>query len=276
MGQLSVIRSSPLATVQDQGRFGFRKYGIPQSGAIDMEGLRIANQLVGNEKTAPAIEFALGGLKLEALKSTTVGVFGAAMTINNMHTVSSAAHLDKGDVIELTPPKLVYAYLAIGGKLAIEDAFESKSTYLPGKFGGLEGRVLRQGDVLKAEGKSKPLQQVKSRSAPGSTIHFMKGPEWPWLEKTFFPRKFEVASSSNRIGIRLIGEPLTCHTPEIRSSAVIPGTIQLPPNGQPIVLMNDCQTMGGYPRIGKVVNEDLGDLGQLKPNAKVNLIPIET
>ena len=99
----------------------------------------------------------------------------------------------------------------------------------------------------------------------------MKGPEWDLLKELPYSKSFKVAASSNRMGIRLEGS-LDCDFQEIASSAVVPGTIQLPPNEQPIVLMNDCQTTGGYPRIGKVLDEDLGKLSQVRPGQKITFI----
>lgn len=270
MGKLRIIQSSPLATIQDLGRFEFRKYGIPQSGVIDPEGMQIANQLAGNDIDSPLIEYALGGLKLEALETTSLGVFGASLKVNGQDLRVNGAMLKSGDIIELSTPRLVYAYVAPGGQLQLEKTFDSFSTYLPGRFGGIDGRSLINGDVLKTNGNG-VIQKATSRLIPGKVIRFMKGPEWDALSKPFHSKEFSVDQASNRIGIRLIGEKLVSTISDIKSSAVIPGTIQLPPSGQPIVLMNDCQTTGGYPRIGKVLDEDLGKLGQIRPNKTVLL-----
>lgn len=266
-----MIQTGPLATVQDRGRFGFRKYGIPQSGAMDLEGLQLANQLVGNDPDSAAIEYALSGMSLEVLEDSLIGLFGAALKINNERILANAASVKKDDKIELSTPKLRYAYFAIGGKLKADYQFQSYSTYIPGNFGGLEGRALKKGDLLVTGGTGK-LQQVKPRPMPGNIIRFIKGPEWGCLAEPFESKEFQIDPSSNRIGIRLIGKKLKTHFSEIRSSAVVPGTIQLPPNGQPIVLMNDCQTTGGYPRIGKVLDEDLGKLGQVRVGKEIILL----
>lgn len=270
MGKLKIIQASPLATIQDTGRFGFRKYGIPQSGAIDPEGMRIANQLVGNALDPPVIEFALGGMRLEVVEQTHIGVFGAGIKLNGAPLRMNAAVLECGDLVELTPPKLVYAYLALGGKVEAENVFDSCSTYLPGKFGGYKGRSLRKGDILGTTGAGS-LQNIEARPSPDNVIRFMKGPEWDALVEPFDSKEYKADPSSNRIGIRVNGDPLDCKIKEIKSSAVVPGTIQLPPNGQPIILMNDCQTTGGYPRIGKVLDEDLGKLGQVRGGLSVVL-----
>jgi len=273
MGKLSVISSGPLATIQDRGRFGYRKFGIPQSGAMDPGGMKVVNHLVGNPDDAPVIEFALSGWKLEALEDTHVGAYGAALKIDGRALRSSAILLSKGSVLEVSPPWLAYGYLAIGGVIEATHIFGSFSTYLPGKFGGINGRSLKKHDLIKSRGQGK-LQSATSRRTPDGEVAFRIGPEWHTLEHPFRTKSFTVDPSSNRIGIRLMGTPMRCKEQEIKSSAVIPGTIQLPPNGQPIVLMNDCQTTGGYPRIGKVLEEDLWKLAQTKAGEKVTLTQV--
>jgi len=270
VGRIRIINASPLTTIQDYGRFGFRKYGIPQSGAIDQEGMQIANNLVANELNAPVIEFALGGIRFEVLERTAIGVFGAEVKVDGTTLRENATLTKTGAVIEIAPPKLVYGYLAIGGTFQLSSTFDSYSTYLPAKLGGLEGRMLRKGDVLHTIGEEKTCT-VPSRHLENKVIRFSKGPEWSSLKAPFESKEFQIDHSSNRIGIRLSGEKLECSLSEIKSSAVLPGTIQLPPNGQPIVLLNDCQTTGGYPRIGKVLDEDLGKVGQVKVGQKVRL-----
>jgi len=268
MGKISLLRSRPLVTIHDQGRFGFRKYGIPQSGAVDKDGMHIANGLVGNKENAPIIEFAIGGMSFETLERTAIGVFGAGIKLNGKPLRESAIIAESGSVLEISSPKLVYGYLAIGGKLQLPTSFNSFPTYLPAKFGGIEGRSLRKGDVLQSVGVEKTCH-IPSRHLETHIIKFIVGPEWEALKTPFEAEEYQIDPSSNRIGTRLIGESLECTLSEIKSSAVVPGTIQLPPNGQPIVLMNDCQTTGGYPRIGKVLEEDLGKLGQARVGQKI-------
>lgn len=267
MGKLRVIKTGPLASIQDLGRLGYRKYGIPQSGAMDLKMMRAANQMVGNPKDHPAIEFALSGIKLEAMEESYVCVLGSQLMVNGKITNTTTAHLTPGDLIEAKLPDGVYAYLAIAGRIQSKEDFGSVSTYTPAKFGGLNGRNLQEGDEL-ISGKSNILSHnadefKRSEEAP-SIIRIMRGPEWDLLKELPEMKMFKIDPSSNRMGIRLIGEPLDCDYQEIASSAVVPGTIQLPSDGQPIVLMKDCQTTGGYPRIGKVVEEDLGKLAQVR------------
>lgn len=277
MGKLKVIKSGGLSTIQDEGRFGYRQYGIPQSGAMDLDAMHGANELVGNDSHFPVIETAIQGLELEALVETTIGLTGAEVVAKlngqqvSMHT---SIQLNKGDVLSISAPKEgVYSYLGIGGELVAREDFGSRSTYLMAGFGGLNGKALVKGDVLETKDAEsyKERSRKKNIEAPTElqTIRIMKGPEW-WMLKDLPDRKvFKIDPSSNKMGIRLEGDPLGVDGKEIVSSAVIPGTIQVPSNGLPIVLMNDCQTTGGYPRIGKVIDADLGLLAQLGPMKKV-------
>lgn len=278
MGKLRVIKTGPMATIQDKGRFGYRQFGIPQSGVIDFDSMAIANFLVGNPNSHPVIEYALAGMKLEALEDTLVGVSGAEIKSDGQDITHSSIHLLKGNVLELSPPKKMYGYLAVGGLLKANKEFGSYSTYIAAEFGGIEGRALQIGDVLETDGDT----LLEHRAVPNelksveeiTTIRIMKGPEWSLLQELPTNKVFTIDPASNRMGIRLSGSTLKCDGSEIISSAVIPGTIQLPSNGQPIVLMNDCQTTGGYPRIGKVLEEDMGKLAQVPYKKQVEFVVV--
>ncbi len=278
MGKLKVIKAGALSTIQDKGRFGFRQYGIPQSGAMDIKSMKNANQLVSNKSDWPVIETAIQGIELVALEETVVAVTGATVTIqvNNRQVAMNASnHLQAGDFLCISKPmEGVYSYLGISGRLEANEDFGSNSTYVMAGFGGIEGRVLKQGDILQTQNapvfKASSIQ-TESKTNEIEIIHIIKGPEWKLLKDLPERTIFQIDPSSNRMGIRLLGDPLNIEGEEILSSAVIPGTVQLPPNGIPIILMNDCQTTGGYPRIGKVIDEDLGRLAQLNPMRKVRL-----
>lgn len=275
MGKLRVIQSSPLATIQDKGRFGYRRYGIPQSGAMDLDMLLFVNRSVGNKQSCPAIEFALLGMHLEAVEKTTVAFIGCTATVNNEVKKVNTVHLKAGDMLRLSAPLGVYAYFSIQGKLLADQVFDSFSTYLPGGFGGFKGRSLKEGDILETSNgkavKSADLGPIEA----SNRIRFMSGPESELLKEDLHNQAFQIDPSSNRTGIRLKGPKLSCQEREIVSSAVVPGTIQLPPSGLPIVLMNDCQTTGGYPRIGKVVEEDMGKLAQVRPTKDMKFILLD-
>ncbi|WP_462253449.1 5-oxoprolinase subunit C family protein [Ekhidna sp.] len=272
MGKLKVIKTGPAASIQDFGRFGVRRYGIPQSGAMDINMMILANKLVGNEEDFPVIEFAMMGSKMEALEESIVSVVGAESMLNGKKMSNKSFEMVPGDQLEVSTPAAVYGYIALAGKIQSKVDFDSSSTYPPAKFGGINGAPLKAGDILESKGdgrSKKEYDHPEIRPEPDVEITIMKGPEWEYLKELPSNKTFVIDSSSNRMGIRLIGE-LQCDYREIKSSAVVPGIIQLPPNGQPIVLMNDCQTTGGYPRIAKVIKEDLGKLAQVKAGGKIS------
>jgi antagonist of KipI len=274
MGKLRVIKSGSMATIQDKGRFGFRQFGIPQSGAMDLRSMKEANYLTGNQEDYPVIEFALAGLKLEAMEDSIIGIVGASVKVNSKEIEGANWLLKAGDVLEISHPDQVYGYLSIGGLLNAKLDFGSYSTYTMAGFGGIEGRPLKSGDILETDDDPtfEPRAFQKQTSALDNVvaIRIMKGPEWNMLKELPDGKTFTIDPASNRMGIRLSGATIKCDGSEIISSAVIPGTIQLPANGQPIILMNDCQTTGGYPRIGKVIEEDMGKLAQVKSNQKIH------
>ena len=272
MGRLKVIKAGPLATIQDFGRFGSRRYGVPQAGAMDRESMIAANQLVGNEAHFPVVELAIKGMVLETIEETKISVVGASIMVNDEPCHENHFLLKKGDSLEVSAPNNVYGYLGIGGVLQAKEDFGSVSTYLLAGFGGIEGKVLKAGDELitqRTPGKSVSKELPDRVRNDSTVIRIMKGPEWDYLKELPDSKTYVVDPTSNRMGIRLNGT-IESDYREISSSAVIPGTIQLPADGQPIVLMNDCQTTGGYPRIGKVIDEDLGKLAQVRSGLQVS------
>lgn len=273
MGKLMIQHAGALASVQDKGRFGYRRYGVPQSGAMDVQAMVQANWLVENEPSFPVIENALHRLSLVAEKPTTVGLTGALaeVTINSNKVKMYQTHKMKpGDILSVsTPMKGVFTYIAIGGQLIAKKDFGSYSTYPLAGLGGLNGTPLKPNDKLIAPHsipfKKRHIKEPKiPKFSSQQVIRFMTGPEYPHLLTPLENPLFHIDPSSNRIGIRLNGETLMTSKKEILSSAVLPGTIQLPANGKPIILMNDAQTTGGYPRIGKVIDADIGRLAQIR------------
>lgn len=277
MGKLTVIKSAPLASIQDRGRIGHRRHAIPQSGAMDFALMCQANRGVGNPDEAPVVEFALMGMRLAAQEETFVAFAGCTAQVNDQACTQPSMLLQPGDVLVLSAPKKVYGYLAVRGALELSPVLGSFSTYLPGGFGGYKGRCLQQGDVLKTLEDNAPTERsmpIIESSAPPSSIRFTEGPEWDHITEKWDTKSFQISPASNRVGIRLVGTPLDCRISEIASSAVIPGTMQLPADGLPLLLMNDCQTTGGYPRIGTILPEDLGTLAQIRPGERVTLFRV--
>lgn len=277
-----MIKVGAMATIQDEGRFGYRQYGIPQSGAMDKAALHFANQLLGNGKHFPALEVAMQGLVLKAVEETLISVTGAAVSIKineEQLPMNQALQLRVGDQVTISSTKKgVYFYLGMAGKIEADMVFESYSTYTMAGFGGTEGRSLKAGDELLSGKPERTRPETAQKLDPPNSnqpIRILKGPEWGMLKDSPDRKTFTVSPSSNRMGVRLEGPTVDIESAEITSSAVIPGTIQLPSNGHPIVLMNDCQTTGGYPRIAKVIEEDMGRLAQKRPAEEIKFTLFE-
>lgn len=278
--EIKIIRAGMQATVQDLGRTGHRAEGVPASGAMDSCALRIANALVGNPENAAAIEFAFVGPTLAFSEDTWVALGGAeceGLPSWRLHRVPVGAALEIGPCV-----RGCRGYLAVSGGIDVPMVLGSRSTYLRGGFGGFEGRALRKGDVLRTlagPGVSRELGggsanwRIDPRVLPPyssePTVRVVEGVDADvgrgWIEEVF-----RVSPQSDRMGLRLKSErPLTTNRRELLSTAVAPGTVQLPPDGQLLVLMADAQTIGGYPQIAHVISVDLPLLAQLRPGDRV-------
>ena len=277
MSRLTVVNPGVFTTIQDSGRFGFGKYGVPVSGAMDVESFKLANQLVGNPHHYPVLECTLQGGLYRFDSDAEIAITGAEMNpvVNGKLIEMNCTHrISKGDELILGfAEKGCRSYLAIFGLLQADKIMESYSTYTLAGFGGYSGRALKKNDILKWEPTAKvEFSHETLKPIDMDKVHNVKvtlGTEWEWLDKKiqeqFFDSNFKVMNQSNRMGIRLDGRALKSPDQQMISSPVIPGIIQLPENGKPIILMKDGQTIGGYPRIAKVVDDDLWKLAQLKP-----------
>ncbi|MFY0689671.1 MAG: biotin-dependent carboxyltransferase family protein [Cyclobacteriaceae bacterium] len=278
---IEIINPGALSTVQDIGRVGYRDQGVPTSGWMDPSAAILANEWVGNSDSSSNIECFLGEFEFKVLKDIYFSVAGAysQISINKQPVpIHHFYQLSQGDnikIINRTSGQI--AYVAFAGKLEIPIALDSFSTCLPGKFGGYDGRPLRKGDIVKIESTSMPPKQIERVSLPKYTktqvLRFIPGPEFGQLsnpeQQKLFNTSFAIGTQSNRIGYRLEEVVLGKHALSIPSRPVFLGTMQLPPNGLPIILMADAQTTGGYPRIGQIVRADIGRLAQCKPGNRV-------
>lgn len=287
-GSLEVIDGGLLTTIQDNGRFGYRKYGVPVSGAMDDYAYRLANWLAGNPEGSPVLEMTLKGGTYRFSSNSVIAITGAYMKpkVNDVKVEMNASlEVHTGDVLSLEYCKRgCRSYLAIRGQLDVNKVLDSYSTYLTGKFGGLEGRKLAQGDELfwdetneDFSAKRVPKDQLPYYSSK-VTLRILKGPEWDWLTKQqqeqFLNTEFEVSSQSNRMGVRLLGQQIKSGKDHMTSAPVIPGIIQLPESGNPIIIMKDGQAVGGYPRIAKVIDADLWRVGQFWGEMKISFSKI--
>jgi len=280
---IKVIKSGLVCSVQDPGRFGYRHLGVPISGWMDEKSALAANSILGNDEKDAVIEMGPVGMEILFLEETNIVLTGAPKhTLLNQKRVSfnSRLHLSIGDTIKIkTGNKGVWTYLAIDGGIQKELTLGSRSFYLPAKI----GHTLLSGVEL-AINKGQNLRNADLNSRikfdhlfNENYIRVRKGPEYDMLsdvqKQTIFNSPFTIGANSNRMGYYLmpLNSKLLSGLPDIITSVVSPGSIQLPPSGTPIALMKDCQTTGGYARILQVLQEDLSVLAQKRSDAKVYL-----
>ncbi len=290
--QASLIIEDPglLTTVQDLGRWGAQHYGVSVSGAMDRVSLRLANRLVGNPEEFAGLEITMSGPKIRFNKNSQVAVSGAEFILrldgylvssDTLLTVESGQILSFGERLNGAR-----AYLAVAGGLDIEPVMGSRSTHLPSKRGGISGRSLRRGDELCVgdfRGESvRPCSTLKwgRRTFGGAKVRVIFGLQANWFLPealdTLCAETYRVGTASDRMGYRMVGAPVhTCGSKELLSQAVSFGAVQVPPSGELIVSMADCQTTGGYPRIATVITADLYLLGQLGPGDWVEFLPCD-
>jgi len=280
---LEVVELSGLATIQDSGRTGWRKFGVPSSGPMDAFAFHAANMLAGNTSNGAAIEIGLGDITLRALRDCVVSVTGVDYSLSIYvweFPLWSSYYVRAGWTIRLN--KLDYgmwAYLAIAGGFQTHLVLDSVSTNLRGHFGGLDGRQLQTGDVLRSRTPSRLLNELAARTLPESArpvysdnpiVDVIMGPQEKYFTDdsiaTFMSQEYTVSNTSDRMGYRLEGATLKHRRKaELISEGMTMGAIQIPSNGQPIVMMADSPTTGGYPKIGTVASADLPLLAQCVP-----------
>src|SRR4029453_1587915 len=282
---LFVAPAGFLTSVQDLGRSRFRQFGVSPGGALDCFGLRVANLLVGNDEGAAGLEISLGGLQLRFEDDRVVAWCGGDFDVHIGSRVLPAGHagsVNAGDKLKIGAPKAgCRSWLSISGGTVVEPVLGSRSTDLRASFGGFEGRSLRDGDVLPLgmrPGSPTPATGISSWTAPHDWVspakrepilRFVRGMDWNRFNASslqhFTSEAFTVSSDSDRMGVRLEGPELNRKDKvDLVSEAVAPGTIQVPPSGKPILLLGDCQTIGGYPKIAHVIAVDLGLAAQLR------------
>ena len=278
---IEIVQAGPLITVQDLGRSGFRHQGVSRAGALDSLSLRIANRLVGNPEEAAGLELLFGNTRIRFLKEIWFALAGCECfaTLNGKPVLLGwTKRARAGDELVIGMPRNgLCAYLAFEGGIDVPVLMGSKSTDVQGAFGGWEGRKLQNGDLLPV-GKKHP-KQLKNRGVLlpvlNQVIRVLAGPEMEQIssatQDAFFNHGWKVTADSNRMGFRLEGETLRrTESADLLSHGVFPGVIQVPPNGQPIILAAEAQATGGYPRIATVIQPDLWKLGQLRPGAFVH------
>ncbi|WP_163970601.1 5-oxoprolinase subunit C family protein [Oceanobacillus halotolerans] len=275
-----------MTTFQDMGRTGYQRFGVPVSGAMDPFALQVANILVGNPRDTVALEVTLIGPTLEVLEPMTIAITGANLNpkVNNVSVgMWKPIRLEAGDVLTFGQHhEGVRAYIAVSGGVDAPTIFGSKSTDMKSGFGSM----LEKGTVIKGDSDNREVaslvglsQKVVPTYAKSVKVGVIEGPHTDLFTEEgrtrFFDTVHVVDANSNRMGYRLASEPVTLKEgSDIFSDAIPFGGIQIPRNGQPIILMADRQTTGGYPRIGTVISADIPKLAQLVPKGEIQFYPI--
>ena len=284
---IEIIEPGMLTTVQDRGRYGYQRYGVPVCGAMDEFALRAANLLVGNDEGAAGLEITVTGPTIRFLTDTWIAVTGADISplldggpLGRWESVQAR----KDSILTFQEPKDgMRAYLAVAGGLDVPAVMGSRSTYVKAGLGGLEGRPLRRGDVLSSLPLEQGAEMAKRRLPAGygaptygddHVIRVALGPQHQAFDEeaiaTFLSSMYIVAQDSDRMGYRLEGSPVGHKdSPDIVSDGNPLGAVQIPGDGMPRVLLADRGTTGGYAKIATVISVDVGTLAQALPGHTV-------
>ncbi len=284
MACIRIVRPGLLTTVQDEGRVGYGHLGVPKCGALDAYALRWAQRLAGEGRESPALEVTLLGPTIEIVGETSAGLAGADLgaSLNGVPwPPGEGRHLRAGDVIAFSGPREgLRAYLAFRGGVEAGLVLGSRSTDLQSGIGGFHGRPLRAGDVLSVGEGCEPLRRAPVPTMRGGdVVRVMAGPRdglFPGDALTLLTRApYTVKTESDRVGMRLQGEPIPKAPGSILSEGMPLGAIQVPPSGQPIVLLHARGTVGGYPVLATVISADLPVLAQRKPGEGVRFTLVD-
>lgn len=289
MAELTILSSGPCTTIQDHGRTGFQAFGVPEGGAQDYDALVTANWLVGNAAHAGGLECYGGGLEFTADCSLAIALSGTARGSLNVtaadgavaeHGAGRTVFIRAGDRISLAPMRdSNLAFISLSAEIDLPRIYGSQSTSVNARLGGLDGRRFADGDRL-------PLIPVKDRPAPRilsdcaaffacpERLRVVLGPQDYAFDSQQTERLLDtnwtLTSKMDRMGVRLKGpQILHKHSADILSDGIVKGAIQVPGDGQPIIMMADHQTTGGYTKIACVISADLGALARLHPNRTV-------
>lgn len=281
---IEVVKPGLSTSIQDLGRIGYQQFGMVVAGAMDPFALQLANILVGNPREAAGIEVVMMGPKLKFLQDTVIAICGANLSPQLDGKAISMWHskkIEKGQELSFGKPiDGSYAYIAVGGGIRTEKLMGSRSTYVKAKIGGLTGDYLAKGDRLPAgepkfdkAGRSL-LPHIIPNYTKSKRIRVILGPDRHAFTEaglhTFLTETYKITTKTDRMGTRLEGKAIE-HVggADIISDAVLPGTVQVPANGLPIILLADRQPTGGYTRIATVITEDLPRLAQKFPGKEI-------
>lgn len=279
---LRVIEPGLSTTVQDAGRFGYQRFGVSVSGAVDLESLRIANRLAGNPADAAAIEMTMTGGAYEVrAERLAVALCGADMPLsfdgepaapNRTHVVRRGTRIEIG-----MARSGLRAYLGVGGGIDVRPVLGSRATHPRSGLGGVEGRALVKGDLLPGvPAEPPPLLRLKNDRRPyfGGLVRIVAGPQADAFEphalRLLTWGRYRLSSQIDRMAARLEGPVLPFRDGfNIVSDGIVAGSIQVPGHGNPLVLLADRQTTGGYPKIATAISPDLARIGQRRPHERI-------
>jgi KipI family sensor histidine kinase inhibitor len=281
--RIQIQDPGPQTTVQDLGRPGYLRYGIPPSGPVDHAAFILANRLVGNRDDAAALECTVMGPRFVAEAPCAIAVTGAAMplSVNGQEAAMwTTLPLNAGDVVKLGPTRVgIRGYIAFSGGIDVPEVLGARATYLRGRLGGAAGRALQRGDVLRLWPAALPAPrrvrpEAQPRLDPEPEIRVVLGPQDDRFTAegiaALLAGPYEMTTHSDRMGARLRGPHVThSRGHDIISDGIALGSIQVPGDGQPIVLLVDRQSTGGYTKVATVCSFDVGRLGQAKPGQRL-------
>lgn len=277
-GAIEIVEAGPLTSVQDLGRHGYQSIGVTPGGVMDPIAAKVANALLGNSDDHALLECAMLGPVLKFHRACRIAMLGWSD-----HRCGRPIEMAAGEVLDLRSPTIgSYGYLAIAGGIDVPQVLGSRSTDLRAKFGGYHGRRLQNGDHLEiGEAPCGPRSAdwhvrwpYDHSNGQTLTLRYIRGMQSDWFSpsslEAFANSEFRISSKSDRVGMRLDGPKMSRVTDaEMVSQAVVRGSIQAPPDGTPIVLMAECQTIGGYPQMGHVISADLPKLARASSGASL-------
>jgi len=281
MAEILIKDSGPFTTVQDKGRFGYQKFGMPTAGAMDKFSYTIANLLVGNKEDEEVLEYTLKGPKLEFKEDAIIAVTGAKSKVKlNDEKINmwQSHYIKKGDMIEISPAqKGLRGYIAFKSGFNLPEIMGSKSTYLRANLGGYEGRKLKNKDIIEINKdinkENYILRILDKKYRPDfskNIIRVIMGPQDDYFSEEgiskFLEGEFKVSSQADRMGNRLEGPEIEHKDgADIITDGIAEGSIQVAGNGKPIIMLADRQTTGGYSKIATVITVDIDNVSQKKP-----------
>ena len=282
---LQIEEAGSLTTTQDLGRAGYAWLGVPRSGALDPGALTLANRLVGNPEDATALEVTLGGLRFVARRALELAITGAPVPVTvdgRAAGLGCAVHVAAGSTVALGTPQVgVRSYVALRGGIDVPRVLGSASTDLLAGIGTPlgPGDRIHLGAVPDAGIPALDQAPVATPSADDLVLHVVLGPRDDWFTEASLEElasaAWEVDSRSNRVGVRLTGPVLEQRQRrELPSEGTIPGSIQVPHNGQPVLFLADHPVTGGYPVIAVVTTGDLGLVAQARPGQRLRFRPV--